>query len=392
MQREGAKRRKLFSHGRVVVTGDDRSVARESTTSSEKQLLAGMQAAQQQRKIKAGLSKPQGRQKYNQDYMDWGDGELQYNRKPSATKISYYVHYSPHDEVGKILFYGHNSYGGPFDFLSSFYPSSINDPSVALNTFRSVEHFYQYHKALILVDQEEKILPGERVSSHRLAAAIRETQVSALDIVDAVREFENLSLSGREGDEEWCETWKAVIDEERQVTIFWALFLKYLQNPDLKMKLMMTGKYDLYEASPDDSIRGIGKHASIAMKHEPKWGENVFGKQTQRTRELIRKCEPEWPETYAFDYWRAKEEIAPGKVKTPPIEDQDEAEARAARAQEISDARARAANAKEEWLAQGGEDLMRRLETNERDAKRWSRRFEKYQAAGVLASRRAGSG
>ena len=54
---------------------------------------------------------------------------------------------------------------------------------------------------------------------------------------------------------------------------------KYEQNPDLMTKLINTGDAILAEASPKDSIWGIGLDASAASEMDPsEWpGQNLLG-------------------------------------------------------------------------------------------------------------------
>ena len=55
---------------------------------------------------------------------------------------------------------------------------------------------------------------------------------------------------------------------------------KYEQNPDLKSELLETGDAILAEASPSDTIWGIGLDAAIAAEMNPsEWpGQNLLGK------------------------------------------------------------------------------------------------------------------
>jgi len=55
---------------------------------------------------------------------------------------------------------------------------------------------------------------------------------------------------------------------------------KYLQNPDLKAKLLATGKAILAESSPKDTIWGIGMNAASAARKDPsEWpGQNLLGR------------------------------------------------------------------------------------------------------------------
>lgn len=62
---------------------------------------------------------------------------------------------------------------------------------------------------------------------------------------------------------------------------------KYEQNPDLKAVLLSTGNAILAEASPKDSIRGIGLDAAAVANTDPsEWpGQNLLGKLLMELRE-----------------------------------------------------------------------------------------------------------
>ena len=60
---------------------------------------------------------------------------------------------------------------------------------------------------------------------------------------------------------------------------------------------MKTSDYRLLEASPGDSICGIGFSAQGAMENKTKWGRNWLGTLLMELRDLYREQEPgEWPE------------------------------------------------------------------------------------------------
>ena len=54
--------------------------------------------------------------------------------------------------------------------------------------------------------------------------------------------------------------------------------LKFDQNPQLKAILLQTKGRQLVEASPHDSIWGIGFSAADASAHTAQWGQNLLGK------------------------------------------------------------------------------------------------------------------
>ena len=53
---------------------------------------------------------------------------------------------------------------------------------------------------------------------------------------------------------------------------------KFLQNPDLKRKLLKYKGYTFVEASPYDKIWGIGFDEEHALENIENWGQNLLGK------------------------------------------------------------------------------------------------------------------
>lgn len=74
---------------------------------------------------------------------------------------------------------------------------------------------------------------------------------------------------------------------------------KYEQNLDLRSKLLETGDAILAEASPSDTIWGIGLDAATAAKTSPsEWlGQNLLGKILMELRAEFAGKETETPET-----------------------------------------------------------------------------------------------
>ena len=81
-------------------------------------------------------------------------------------------------------------------------------------------------------------------------------------------------------------TWSSL----RYGVVLTATIAKYLQNPELKAKLLATsGRF--VEASPDDRIWGIGLRATDPRAWDPKtWqGTNLLGQAIDEAREFIRQ-------------------------------------------------------------------------------------------------------
>ena len=76
----------------------------------------------------------------------------------------------------------------------------------------------------------------------------------------------------------------------REKIVIQGNLLKFSQNPDLKAKLVSTGEKVLVEASPSDSIWGIGLRPNDPNVQDPiLWkGENLLGKCLMVVRGLIK--------------------------------------------------------------------------------------------------------
>eukprot|EP00798_Chlamydomonas_sp_ICE-L_P010165 gene10165-8070_t len=66
-------------------------------------------------------------------------------------------------------------------------------------------------------------------------------------------------------------------------------FRKFSQNEALKQLLLSTGDAELVEASPRDSIWGVGFAPNKAAANRSKWGLNLLGKALMTVREQLRE-------------------------------------------------------------------------------------------------------
>ena len=67
--------------------------------------------------------------------------------------------------------------------------------------------------------------------------------------------------------------------------------LKFRQNPLMKEELLATGNKMLAEASPSDTIWGIGISVEKAMAGEKWRGQNILGRILMETRSILREEE-----------------------------------------------------------------------------------------------------
>ena len=138
--------------------------------------------------------------------------------------------------------------------FSNWYPSKF---SVSGETYVCMEQFLMKRKADLFRDTEtgKKIMASSDPKIHKKLGR----EVKGFD--EAV--------------------WKA----QREVIVYEGLYAKFSQNPELRKKLAQTGDALLVEASPWDSIWGIGMSAENALK-TPKssWGQNILGKTLTKVR------------------------------------------------------------------------------------------------------------
>ena len=159
----------------------------------------------------------------------------------------------------------------PYGWASQWYASSFRG-DIELHkgkgkqtvTFPGAEHWMMAHKAILFGD-------------HAVARKVMESQgVSSGDmryVKQLGREVSNFN------EKLWI--------QERDRIVLEGNLLKFRQNEDLKTKLMATGDKHIVEASPLDSIWGIGLAEDSAFGSSKKWGLNLLGKALVETRRIL---------------------------------------------------------------------------------------------------------
>ena len=142
--------------------------------------------------------------------------------------------------------------------LSQWWKCTFEEDGVI---FCCAEQYMMYQKALLFKDQDhaDKILKAKDPKT-----------IKALGRM--VRNFD-----------------AGVWDTHKQEIVLQGNILKFSQNPELKQYLISTGNKILVEASPYDSIWGIGMRAGSAGICDPKnWkGQNLLGFLLMEARERI---------------------------------------------------------------------------------------------------------
>lgn len=160
----------------------------------------------------------------------------------------------------KVFFWGHTEHGSKVTkaCLSNFYPCEFEFNG---KTFHFSEQCFMWQKAMLFNDFEvaEQIL--------------NETDVRKIKALGRkVKDFDN-------------ELW----DKHKEDFMYNACYAKFSQNDKLKEFLLSTGNCEIIEASPVDSIWGIGFSSDKAMENIDKWGQNLLGKTLMKVREELRK-------------------------------------------------------------------------------------------------------
>lgn len=161
--------------------------------------------------------------------------------------------------MDKLFFWGHTEHGSKVTkaCLSNFYPCEFefND-----KMFNFSEQCFMYQKALLFNDfgVAEQIL--------------NETDVRTIKALGRkVKDFDN-------------ELW----DKHKEDFMYNACYAKFSQNAELRDFLLGTGNSEIVEASPVDSIWGIGFSSDRAMENIDKWGQNLLGKTLVNVRTRLR--------------------------------------------------------------------------------------------------------
>lgn len=155
-----------------------------------------------------------------------------------------------------IFFWGEKEI---FGFLSNFYPTTF---SVDNKTFNCSEQYFMKKK-------QELFDPSN--------------QVLAADIMNESNP-KNIKNYGRKVKNFTEQTWNV----NKYKSMYDGVYAKFLQNPELKAKLLATGEKILVEASPYDKIWGIGFNKSDALVNKSKWGQNLLGKVLMEVRDKLK--------------------------------------------------------------------------------------------------------
>lgn len=267
----GADGQSLAEHAHdTLPTNDDSARAEQHASVIEEQEEAAKKAARRAGRM-ACTSNTVIRAKKDQAERERPAGSRRVTFDVRRARISNGV------EQGKgyILFFScMKRYGGPFAFLSNFYPSKFRVEKVhASHEFIHLEQFYQYCKAcaFILAPEIFVDIPGisEPQSSHSASGVVL-FFTSAVDTADFVREFIRCATEQHPG-------WSAPREEHWKPGVSWisemGLKAKFDADENLMDLLQKTGNYELAQASGDKKFC-IGFVAAVAFDHRDEWEDN----------------------------------------------------------------------------------------------------------------------
>ena len=149
------------------------------------------------------------------------------------------------ETIDKILFYSHYSVYG---YLSNFYPSKFVEDNIEYNC--SEQYFMK--------KKQELFDPNNMVLANKIL-----TNTNPDEIKKFGRQVKNYN------DKIW--------NIKRYNIMKNALRLKFMQNYDIKKKLISTYPKILYEASPYDKIWGTGYNVDDTLQYINQNREYIFG-------------------------------------------------------------------------------------------------------------------
>lgn len=153
-----------------------------------------------------------------------------------------------------IMFFSHT---GDFGVFSQWYLSPFSDEEFRYNT---AEQYMMVQKAILFGDIEMRNEILEKKAAN--------------EVKKLGRKVKNFS------DEIW--------NAKKLEIVIRGNYLKFSQNPELRKILLNTGDAILAEASPYDSIWGIGCAAKdVKAKDMKNWGENLLGKALMAVRTIL---------------------------------------------------------------------------------------------------------
>jgi predicted NAD-dependent protein-ADP-ribosyltransferase YbiA (DUF1768 family) len=262
----------------------------------------------------------ENRHRLNLPFRGLEEGEIDY-RNDEARRALWLIQYKPFPAStieDTIFFNGYNPrYGGPFSFLDNFFSCKFKLPrhygagSNGDYTFNSVEQAYHFAKAGVMAQADIRYvtLKGKSVSNKSIQKEILNDKLKPGQCKEFTGAFKRLEKQ----DPQWWISWNGTWEETAQKQILYdAMRAKFEQNRELGEQLIMTGNFRLVAAASWDSCKdcGIGRTADKAWYEMHLWKKNLNGKALEQVREELHALwYPDLARTFAFKYWRLREEV-----------------------------------------------------------------------------------
>ena len=177
----------------------------------------------------------------------------------------------------------------PYGILCQWYLSKFQDVDVhPTHVFNCAEQYMMYQKALLIAAPDP----------NTAGTAVKE---KAKQGSQDTRQDDAVSLPGKVLADRKPGRQKALarsvpfsVAQEKEWerikfdVVVQGSWCKYSQNADLRTRLLATGDRELVEASPQDTVWGIGFRAEWAEVNRAQWGSNLLGKALMSVRERLK--------------------------------------------------------------------------------------------------------
>jgi len=168
--------------------------------------------------------------------------------------LVYHSYKTMNQKKGGLFFFRPSGYDG---YLSNFYPSVFSIDKIV---FTCSEQAFMYHKCKYFDENNDTLL----------SEILHETNPNKIKKLGrSVRNFDDVK-------------WNQV----KYDVMLKCVRNKFIQNHNIKEKLLETHPKQLYEASPWDKIWGIGYDKETAIRKNPnRYGQNLVGKVLMEIRD-----------------------------------------------------------------------------------------------------------
>ena len=173
-------------------------------------------------------------------------------------------------------------------------PTTINLTENYLYFWKTVSPFSQWHHSPFADEHGHKFCNTEQYMMYYKALLFNDTVIA--EQIIRTKNPKKIKKFGRQVKNFNEDRWKLY----REKIVYKGNLLKFIQNKKLEKYILSTKKKILVEASPYDSIWGIGLSESNAKKYPESWGLNLLGKTLMRVRSRL-ECRTHFKKYYPSD-------------------------------------------------------------------------------------------